>query len=100
MGVVAGFRDMAAVMRRALAGIASGQGEHHRPRSREGTHPDRNSCVRNAETPPGSSPAVRVVAGGLTVRDADRSGGRRMTKKLMPAAERRRKPIAADQPSN
>jgi len=40
------------------------------------------------------------VAGGLTVRDADRPGGRRMTKKLMPAAERRRETTAADQSSN
>jgi hypothetical protein len=79
--------------------IAAGQGEHHRPRSREGTHPDRSSCVRNAETPPGSSPAV-VVAGGLTVRDADRPGGRRMTKKRMPVAERRQETIAADQSFN
>jgi hypothetical protein len=32
----------------------SGQGEHRRPRSREGTHPDRSSCVRNTETRSGS----------------------------------------------
>ena len=56
------------------------------PRVIEGAHPGRVLCVWNVETPPGSS--LMVVAGELTVRDADRLGGQRMAKKLMPAAEK------------
>jgi hypothetical protein len=69
--------------------IVASLGEHRRPRDIEGTHPGRCSCVRNVETPSGSGlPYGRV--GGLTVRDADRPGGRRMTEKRMPAAETQR----------
>jgi hypothetical protein len=56
----------------------------------EGALPGRVLCVWNVETPLGSSLAVEACAGGLTVRDADRPGGRRMTKKRMPAAETQR----------
>jgi hypothetical protein len=38
---------------------------------------------------------VVIVAGGLTVSDADRPGGRRMTKKRMPAAETQRETMTA-----
>jgi hypothetical protein len=41
-----------------------------------------------------------VVAGELTVRNADRLGGQRMTKKRMPAAERQQETIAVDHFSN
>jgi hypothetical protein len=64
----------------------SGQGEHRCPRSREGTHPDHISCVRNTETPSRSDPPCRR-AGKPTVRKAQFLGGNRMTKKRTPAAE-------------
>jgi hypothetical protein len=85
--VVAGFRDQRLRGRGCWPVSDSGQGEHHRPRSREGTHPDRSSCVRNTETPSGSGP---FGAGKPTVRKAQLPGGNRMTKKRMPAAERQR----------
>jgi hypothetical protein len=55
------------------------------PRSKEGTHPGRVSCVRNTGTPTESS-LVRG-AGRSTVRNAESSGGNRMPKKRMPAGE-------------
>jgi hypothetical protein len=64
----------------------SGQGEHRCPRSREGTHPDHISCVRNTETPSRSDPPCRR-AGKPTVRNPQFLGGNRMTKKRTPAAE-------------
>ena len=71
------------VMRRVQAGDRGRSGSSTTcPRAIEGAHPGRILCVWNVETPPGSS--LMVVAGGLTVRNADRPGGRRMTKKRMP----------------
>jgi RNA-directed DNA polymerase len=60
----------------------SGQDEHRCPRSREGTHPDRSSCVRNTETPSGSG----RLAGKPTVRRAQLPGGPRMTEKRTPGS--------------
>ncbi len=57
--VVAGCRDMSLRCGGRWPVSDSGQGEHRCPRSREGTHPDRCSCVRNTETPSGSGPLVR-----------------------------------------
>jgi len=53
MGCCGGAQGHVAGMRQAPVSDPS-QGEHHRPRSKEGTHPDRSSCVRNTETPSGS----------------------------------------------
>jgi hypothetical protein len=50
------------------------------PRSKEGTHPGRVSCVRNTGTPTGSGPFRRF--GRPTVRTAESSGGNRMFKKV------------------
>ena len=87
--VVAGCRDV--LLRSSGCGlvIVASPGEHRRPRDIEGTHPGRCSCVRNVETPSGSA-RRDGTGGGLTVRDADLPGGRRMTKKRMPAAETQR----------
>ena len=71
---------------RRRPGRRPGRDEHRRPRGREGTHPGRSSCVRNAVTPSGSGP----WAGKPTVRKAQLLGGNRMTEKRMPAAERQR----------
>ncbi len=59
----------------------------------EGALPGHVLCVRNVETPSGSSLAIVAGAGGLTVRDVDLLGGRRMTKKRMPVAETRRETV-------
>jgi hypothetical protein len=66
--------------------IVVGLEEHHRPRAIEGAHPGRVLSVRNVETPSRSS----LRAGRPTVRNAQLPGGRRMTKKPTPAAERQR----------
>jgi hypothetical protein len=55
------------------------------PRSKEGTHPGRISPVRNTENPTESS-LVREV-GKPTVREAELSGGNRMSKKRTPVGE-------------
>jgi hypothetical protein len=87
MEAVARCRDVALGYAECRPVIVAGLGEYHCPRAIEGAHPDRILCVRNAETPSGSG---LWWAGGLTVRDAERLGGRRMTKKRMPVAERQR----------
>jgi hypothetical protein len=73
--------------------IVVGLGEHRRPRAIEGALPGHVLCVRNVETPSGSGPAIVAGAGGLTVRNVDLLGGRRMTKKRMPAAETQRETV-------
>jgi len=55
----------------------AGPGEHRRPRGREGTHPGRCSCVRNAVTLWRSG----LRSGKPTVRRAEFLGGNRMTEK-------------------
>jgi len=84
--VVAGCRDTSLRCGRRWPVSDSGQGEHRCPRSREGTHPDRCSCVRNTETPSGSGrgchgaiQAIFEVVKGrrpkrLWVLDADLAG--------------------------
>jgi hypothetical protein len=80
-------QGLAAAKRQAPAVDARLVGkEHRRPRGIEGAHPGRSSCVRNAETLPGSEPRF----GKPTVRRAQLLGRRRMTEKRMPVAERQR----------
>jgi len=86
MGCCSGVQGLVAEKRKAPAEQAPQPGEHRRPRGRGGTHPSRNSCVRNVVTPVG----VRPLAGKPTVRKAQSPGGNRMTKKPTPAAERQR----------
>jgi hypothetical protein len=87
VGCCSGVQGLVAEKRQAPAEEAAQLGEHRRPRGRGGTHPSRSSCVRNVVTPVG----VRaIVPGKPTVRKAQPPGGNRMTKKRMPAAERRR----------
>jgi hypothetical protein len=57
-----------------------------RPRDRGGTHPGRSSCVWNVETLSRSEPWF----GKPTARNAQSLGGKRMTEKRTPAAERQR----------
>ena len=62
--VVAGCRDLLlGSSGRGLVIVAS-PGEHRRPRDIEGALPGRVLCVRNVETPLGSSLAVVAVAVG------------------------------------
>jgi len=87
MECCSGVQGLVAEKRQAPAEQAPQPGEHRRPRGRGGTHPSRNSCVRNAVTPVG----VRAIMPGKpTVRKAQLPGGNRMTKKRTPAAERQR----------
>jgi hypothetical protein len=78
-------KGLAAVKRQAPVIEVTVIGTTPPPRSKEGTHPGRVSCVRNTETPTESS-LVRD-AGGPTARNAESSGGDRMSKKRRPAGE-------------
>jgi len=78
VGSVAGCRDWPLGSGRRRPGTASGQGEHRRPRGREGTQPGRISQARNVVTPSGSG--HQEVPGKPTVRKAQSPGGNRMTR--------------------
>jgi hypothetical protein len=80
-------KGLAAVKRQAPVIEVSVTGTTPPPRSKEGTHPGCDSHVRNTENPTESS-LVRE-AGKPTVREAEFSGGNRMSKKRMPVGESR-----------
>jgi hypothetical protein len=90
MVVVAGCRDTALRCARRRPMSVVGLGEHRRPRAIEGALPGRVLCAERGN-PVGVRSVVRRV-GKPTVRNAQLPGGNRMTKKPMPAAERRREP--------
>ncbi len=69
---------MAAEERQAPTQDGHGSGEHRRPRGQGGTHPGRISCVWNVETPTESG--HDGVSGKPTARNAEPSGGNRMTR--------------------
>ncbi len=103
MGSDGGVQGLAVVERQAPVKETTWPGEHRRPRGREGTHPGRSSCVRNAVTP--SRSGQEVLPGKPTVRGAQLLGGNRMTEKRTLVAERQREtatdgrllqPIVAD----
>ena len=94
MGCWSGVQGLAAVKRQAAVKETTWAGEHRPPRGREGTHPGRSSCVRNAVTPSGSGLALGV-SGKPTVRRAQLLGGNRMAEKRMPVVERRRETTRA-----
>ncbi len=72
--VVAGCRDAPLRSGRRGLVIVASPGEHRRPRGIEGALPGRVLCVRNVETPSGSS--LRCGAGWWADREESRSPGR------------------------
>ena len=92
-GKCGGVQGLAAEKRQVPVKETTWPGEHGRPRGREGTHPGRSSCVRNAVTPSGSGRAR--VSGKPTARRAQLLGGNRMADKRTPVVERRRETTRA-----
>jgi hypothetical protein len=71
--LVAGMEGLAAEERQVPVKETTWPGEHHCPRGREGTHPGRSSCVRNAVTP--SRSGQKSLLGKPTARRAELLGG-------------------------
>jgi hypothetical protein len=90
MEVVARCRDTALRYARRRPMIVVGLGEHHLSPGYRGRPPRSHLERVKRGNPVWVQSGHRGRAGGLTVRNVDLPGGRRMTKKPMPVAETRR----------